>query len=371
MYDEIPLSETEVFRPRYDSLSKDLDRLMEHVSNLYHDDRLFNEFSKANAAGERAAIEIEDAYFARGLYAQIESQYTYTFEIAFGPPHQGMLDALERLIAAGQGQRAIRIWRNYLALQKSPFWSRIDERKRGFKMSPYWAASEKLQRNSHENLIRDIPRYKSGLLAMMDTARDIFLRAGATEAQLARLAADREEVEAEERRRPTGKPDPRKMDTDIFWEVIGTQGDGSPAEQIDAITDRLAMFKATPIKAFDTLLRELDAQAYRSDIWALASLPQDGCSDDAFEGFRCWLILQGREVFETTLADPDSFDTSLFTGEASACNTLRDAPPLAYEMRTGKALKRKKLPPLRLQGPEIEEEHFATALPRVAAALNT
>src|SRR3712207_8125782 len=32
----------------------------------------------------------------------------------------------------------------------------------------------------------------------------------------------------------------------------------------------------------------------------------DGASDDAFDFFRCWLIGQGREVFEGALHDPDA-----------------------------------------------------------------
>ena len=39
---------------------------------------------------------------------------------------------------------------------------------------------------------------------------------------------------------------------------------------------------------------------------AAASLILGGCSDDGFEYFRGWLIAQGREVFERSVADPDS-----------------------------------------------------------------
>jgi len=31
-----------------------------------------------------------------------------------------------------------------------------------------------------------------------------------------------------------------------------------------------------------------------------------GCSDDGFEYFRCWLISQGKDVFENALRNPDS-----------------------------------------------------------------
>jgi hypothetical protein len=42
------------------------------------------------------------------------------------------------------------------------------------------------------------------------------------------------------------------------------------------------------------------------DQWGAAYLANGGCSDDGFDYFRGWLIGQGRKVYETVLADPDS-----------------------------------------------------------------
>jgi hypothetical protein len=51
-------------------------------------------------------------------------------------------------------------------------------------------------------------------------------------------------------------------------------------------------------------------------------------------------------------------------------DTLRDAAPTAYEWREAKAMKPVKAPLLELKGPEIEEEAFASLLPKVAAAMS-
>ena len=48
------------------------------------------------------------------------------------------------------------------------------------------------------------------------------------------------------------------------------------------------------------------ATSYRNSLWAAASLINGGCGDDGFEYFRGWLIVQGRELFEKSVADPDS-----------------------------------------------------------------
>jgi len=46
------------------------------------------------------------------------------------------------------------------------------------------------------------------------------------------------------------------------------------------------------------------ADSYRVDLWGAAYLINGGCSDDAFEYFRGWLIVQGRGTYERIVADP-------------------------------------------------------------------
>ena len=63
-----------------------------------------------------------------------------------------------------------------------------------------------------------------------------------------------------------------------------------------------------------------------------------GASDDAFDYFRCWLIGQGREVFEGALHDPDAlaelledFDEEI-DGDGEELGYAADE---AYEQLTG------------------------------------
>ena len=369
MSDEILAYGRHMFRPRFKDLAKDHDRLEDRIIELSDQGHLTKEKDQS-LYGQfvwPAAERLLDAYFAHGLYAEIEAYHTYTGEIAFGWPYDTLRSVFDRMVEAGEGPRAIRLWRNHLALMKPHFWFLLDARKRGFEPVDYVGADMDEQRAKYDQMIGGIDAMKADLLAMMDAARGCFLRAGATEGQLAQLAQDRAKIATETRHSP-GKPDPRPMDEDLFWEVIGTPGTDGIAAQIDTLPARLAQFKAPAIKAFDTLLHQMDARAYRSDIWALAYLLRGGCSDDAFAGFRCWLILQGRARFEATLADPDDFDvTDANIGE---CGTLWDVPLLAHEMRTGKVMKRKRHLLPDLAGPTLEEEDFALHLPKVAAALD-
>jgi hypothetical protein len=46
--------------------------------------------------------------------------------------------------------------------------------------------------------------------------------------------------------------------------------------------------------------------AYTEDLWGAAYMIGGGASDDGFEYFRHWLVLQGREAFRTAVSDPNS-----------------------------------------------------------------
>ena len=74
----------------------------------------------------------------------------------------------------------------------------------------------------------------------------------------------------------------------------------------DALTSRLAGLPEGDILDFVHHWDAAGARAYRQDLWGAAYLVNGGCSDDGFQYFRWWLILQGRAAFDAALADPDS-----------------------------------------------------------------
>lgn len=310
---------------------------------------------------------LTDAYFDAGRLDQIEAHFTPTGEVAFGPPYPLQRKVMERFLALGEGARVRRMWRAHLGHMKGHYWFYVAERRKGFRLMKKWIAPEAEQRAAHEQTIARVEPMKATLLDMMAEALAQFHSTNAPEAEIARLRTDIDAVRAEQRPGPQGKPDPRKMDEDLFWALIDDGlGDDPLGARLDSLPERLASFSATAIRAFEKILRDMDQRACRWDIWALAYLLQGGCSDDAFDAFRGWLILQGRAVFEATLANPDGFDVGLHSGQAGGMTGLRDAAPLAYDMRQGKPMPPVKTPPLQVLGPEIAEQDFAAALPRIA-----
>ncbi|SPH18530.1 hypothetical protein DEA8626_02069 [Defluviimonas aquaemixtae] len=312
-----------------------------------------------------------DQYFEAGKRDEIEAYFTPSGETFYAPLTDSTLAVLERFRAMGEGARAVRIWRAHTCLMKGVFWFYVNERRKGFRYEPgIMNVSEAEQRASHEDFVGQIPEKKAILLKAMADFRALAAGEGGSASELARIDVDIAAIEAEERPKPVNKTDARKMTEDVFWELIDTGlGIETLGERLDLLPERLAQFKPSAIRAFDKILREMDARAYRTDVWALAYLLQGGCSDDAFDAFRGWLILQGRAVFEATLADPDGFDIALHHGSAGGMDALRDAAPIAYDMREGRAMPPAKSKLLKLAGPEVEEHDFPSMLPRIAAAV--
>ncbi|MFI1003436.1 DUF4240 domain-containing protein [Streptomyces galbus] len=131
------------------------------------------------------------------------------------------------------------------------------------------------------------------------------------------------------------------MDETEFWELVDTAreaAEGDPEEQADLLVSRLLDLDPDAVLDFARHFESRYQRAYRWDLWGAAWVLLDGASDDAFDFFRCWLIGQGREVFEGALHDPDSladllddFDEEI-DGDGEELGYAADE---AYEQLTG------------------------------------
>ncbi|MFH9398397.1 DUF4240 domain-containing protein [Streptomyces sp. NPDC017638] len=147
------------------------------------------------------------------------------------------------------------------------------------------------------------------------------------------------------------------MDETEFWELIDSTREaagGDPEDQADLLVERLLALDPERVLDFARHFEARYNRAYRWDLWGAAWLLLDGCSDDAFDFFRCWLIGQGREVFEGALHDPDAlagllgeFDEEI-DGDGEELGYAADE---AYEQLTGTVA-----PDLGLAPPPAEPE---------------
>ena len=127
------------------------------------------------------------------------------------------------------------------------------------------------------------------------------------------------------------------MDTDTFWRLIekARPRDNDPDRHCEKMTSLLAALKPEEILWFDYLFNERDREAYRRDIWSVIYKIDGGCSDDGFMDFRAWLVMQGRDVFETVLAAPDYLGEITLEDCVMSHEPFNYMPRYAYEQRTG------------------------------------
>ncbi len=131
------------------------------------------------------------------------------------------------------------------------------------------------------------------------------------------------------------------MDEKRFWKLVDaareTGGGGADMdaadEQAEHLVEALAALPERDIIAFEKILeRKLD-QAYDWRLWGAAFVINGGCSDDAFEYFRGWLVGRGRKVFDAALKDPETL-ADVADGDAQ-CEDLLYAARRAYERKAG------------------------------------
>jgi hypothetical protein len=98
------------------------------------------------------------------------------------------------------------------------------------------------------------------------------------------------------------------MNSEQFWGLVeGTRPRGNkPEGHCVALTRRLRRLSPAEIVDFERIFSGLVDEAFRADLWDVTYAISGFGGDDAFVYFRWWLVMQGRDVFETALADPES-----------------------------------------------------------------
>lgn len=131
------------------------------------------------------------------------------------------------------------------------------------------------------------------------------------------------------------------MDETEFWALVDASrdaADGDPDDQADLLIDRLLQLDPDSVVDFARHFEARYNRAYRWDLWGAATVLLDDASEDVFEDFRCWLIGQGREVFEGALHEPDDLARLLDAFDPRTDGDAEDlgyAADEAYEQLTG------------------------------------
>lgn len=131
------------------------------------------------------------------------------------------------------------------------------------------------------------------------------------------------------------------MDETEFWELVDASREaagGDPEEHADLLVERLVQRDPEEVLDFARHFESRYNRAYSWDLWGAAWVLLEGAGDDVFDFFRCWLIGQGRAVFEGAVHDADAlaallddFDPDV-DGDGEELGYAADE---AYEQLTG------------------------------------
>ena len=124
-----------------------------------------------------------------------------------------------------------------------------------------------------------------------------------------------------------------------FWDLVDqarVRG-ATCAERAHELQHILRKLSSSEIEAFARAQEGLMQTSYRWDLRGAAFVINSGCSDDGFDYFRGWLMLQGRDVWEAALREPESLAGVPFE-EVAECEDALYVAAKAYEQVAGRSL---------------------------------
>jgi hypothetical protein len=98
------------------------------------------------------------------------------------------------------------------------------------------------------------------------------------------------------------------VDERAFWEIIETSGSPekcSVDEQCENIVEKLSSRTKEELISFANIHKEVLHKAYTWPMLKASFIVTSYISDDVFEDFRNWVILNGKERFYKTIEHPD------------------------------------------------------------------
>lgn len=139
------------------------------------------------------------------------------------------------------------------------------------------------------------------------------------------------------------------MNQEKFWALIDNarRDAGDPDDAESVASQAIALLSGYPdqeIAAAQQTFWDLMAESYTTRLWGAAYEINGGCSDDLFDYFRGWLILQGRDTFARVVSDPDNLadvagiQRAAAQGEDVECETALSIAWTAYKTATGREM---------------------------------
>ena len=98
------------------------------------------------------------------------------------------------------------------------------------------------------------------------------------------------------------------IDKNSFWKIIEYSKELSPKNkelQIDILIDILKEIETEKLVVFRKIREYYYKKSYTSNLWAIAYMLNNGCSDDGFDYYINWLISEGKQKYYDLQENPE------------------------------------------------------------------
>lgn len=169
--------------------------------------------------------------------------------------------------------------------------------------------------------------------------------------------------------------DKRQISETVFWCLIDeciANEESSGLSRLEILEKKLLCFSASKMKDFQNVLDAKLDELYHFDLWRVACIILGDCSDDKFEYFRAWIILQGSKIFELA-KNPKKFGLQITIDEPPYAEDLLYIASSVYEKRRNKVMNIKPFKPQnRDRGNTFKpDENLEELFPKVFAKWNS
>jgi hypothetical protein len=164
------------------------------------------------------------------------------------------------------------------------------------------------------------------------------------------------------------------MTLDQFWslvEKVHRASGGDMDKKCELLDTELRRLPLAEVRSFHDYFYECLDRAYTWELWAAAYIIGGGCSNDAFSDFRSTLISMGREIFEGTLADPESLANRDYDADMADYEGYQYVPSkVERDLSGGQDFPRTRPHPKEPSGALWDEEEVAQLYPKLVKKYN-
>lgn len=129
------------------------------------------------------------------------------------------------------------------------------------------------------------------------------------------------------------------INTDKFWALIDNAvkaSNGNDSIKEEYLIKELAKLSLEDITDFEIAFRKCVIDADDFKVIAAQKIIEGFVFDDIYLYFRCWIIGQGKNVYDEILKDPDYLSTLVNKGDLCSFEELMYVATQAYAIKTGK-----------------------------------